>query len=404
MKIGLLAYHSACNFGANLQLLSTIQFFKNKGFEPIVINWIPENLASSYSKSIPSIQQKVHLSFREKHYNESVLCRTSKDVANFLQKEQISVVVIGSDAVAQHHPFLSRIGFPSRRIISFNTYTDDRMFPNVFWGDFIKYLDRKVTLIVMSASCQNSAYTLFSSDLKERMYKAISNYSYLSVRDDWTQKMYANISCGKIIPPVTPDPVFAFNYNVDFVPTKEDIMQKYGLPDKYILFSFLNEHTVTLKWLESMNTLAHNDGYTTVALPFPKGILFNNFLDIQINIPLDPLDWYALIKYSSGYVGHNMHPIVVALHNSVPFYSFDNYGVVKFGFLVKEHSSKIYHILSKAGFLNNRTCARTIFNKMPKASEVYDRIKSFDKDNCSKFAHDYHQLYETMMDSIISKF
>ena len=31
MRIGLLAYHSAINFGATLQLLSTYMFFKNNG-------------------------------------------------------------------------------------------------------------------------------------------------------------------------------------------------------------------------------------------------------------------------------------------------------------------------------------------------------------------------------------
>lgn len=41
--------------------------------------------------------------------------------------------------------------------------------------------------------------------------------------------------------------------------------------------------------------------------------------DVTISIPLNPIDWYALIKYSKGYIGERMHPIVVSLHNSVPF-------------------------------------------------------------------------------------
>ena len=43
MKIGILTYHSVYNFGANLQVLSTVGYLKNNGFEPIVINWIPED-------------------------------------------------------------------------------------------------------------------------------------------------------------------------------------------------------------------------------------------------------------------------------------------------------------------------------------------------------------------------
>ena len=43
MKIGLIAYHAAANFGASLQLLSTYSFFKNRGDEPIIINWVVED-------------------------------------------------------------------------------------------------------------------------------------------------------------------------------------------------------------------------------------------------------------------------------------------------------------------------------------------------------------------------
>ena len=44
MKIGLLAYHSVCNFGAMLQLLSTYMFLKNHGHEPMFINLVAKDL------------------------------------------------------------------------------------------------------------------------------------------------------------------------------------------------------------------------------------------------------------------------------------------------------------------------------------------------------------------------
>lgn len=50
----------------------------------------------------------------------------------------------------------------------------------------------------------------------------------------------------------------------------------------------------------------------------PTGIGFKHNFDFSITTPLPPLDWYALIKYAKGYIGENMHPIVVALHNAVP--------------------------------------------------------------------------------------
>ena len=56
MKIGLLAYHSAINFGATLQLLSTYMYLKNHAHSPIVINWVAADLEESYSNYTPAVQ------------------------------------------------------------------------------------------------------------------------------------------------------------------------------------------------------------------------------------------------------------------------------------------------------------------------------------------------------------
>ena len=56
MKIGLLAYHAVCNFGAMLQLLSTYMFLKNHGHEPVIINWVAKDLEDYYSQNTPKSQ------------------------------------------------------------------------------------------------------------------------------------------------------------------------------------------------------------------------------------------------------------------------------------------------------------------------------------------------------------
>ena len=52
MKIGLLAYHSACNMGATLQLLSSYGYWQKVGHEPVVINWIPQDLEDFYKMAL----------------------------------------------------------------------------------------------------------------------------------------------------------------------------------------------------------------------------------------------------------------------------------------------------------------------------------------------------------------
>ena len=135
MKIGLIAYHAASNFGASLQLLSTYSFFKNRGDVPVIINWVVEDLEKFYEVRTPKNQKECLLNFRKTYWKETSLCRTSKEVADVIDKEELDAVVIGSDAVAQNfYPFYI---LPKYKLGLINTPTSDRCFPNVFWGDFI---------------------------------------------------------------------------------------------------------------------------------------------------------------------------------------------------------------------------------------------------------------------------
>lgn len=404
MKIGLLAYHSAINYGATLQLLSTYMYLRNHGVEPVVINWVPADLEAFYVKRSTEQQRDYCRQIRQQIWRETNLCRTAEDVARTIDTEHIEAVIVGSDAVAQHHPTMERAIFPCRRIIYIQKYTSDRMFPNPFWGQFNDYLQHPVPVAVMSASSQDSAYPLFTPWLKRKMRKAVEGYAYLSVRDTWTQKMMERVTNGRLCPPVTPDPVFAFNDNAqDLVPDKAEILKKYGLPEQYILLSFKKEHnSVTQAWIDEFEKAARQEGYTAVSLPFPDVASFGT-LDHQVSLPLSPIDWYALIKYAAGYVGHNMHPIVVSLHNAVPFFSFDNYGKkLMGGRRYTDQSSKILHLLARAGLLENRiSCLQAGFTP-PAAADVFSQLRRCSTQKELAFAETYRQQYRQMMADIMA--
>ena len=162
------------------------------------------------------------------------------------------------------------------------------------------------------------------------------------------QNILGNDSKAKIN--VTPDPVFNFNNNAsEYIPKKEDVLYRFRLPEKYVLISLFGQH-LSMQTLEELKEQFQNNEVACVALPMQLGYLFKHPFDYEIPVPLVPTDWYGLIKYSSGYIGNNMHPIVVALHNAVPCYSLDYYGVRNvLGKPKKEASSKIYHILKEFG-------------------------------------------------------
>ena len=401
MKIGLLSYHAVCNFGATLQLLSTCGYLCKHGHTPIIINWVPKDLEESYKVHTPDVQYIRQQELRDQIWNETALCRTMEDVVNVITENGIEAVIIGSDAVCQHHTLLERIVFPCHKIIAIQKATSDRLFPNPFWALWNQLLEHPIPVAMMSASCQDSVYKYFSRGLCRRMATPINSFKYVSVRDEWTQEMFRHVTRNKITPPITPDPVFAFMPNTgELLPSFGELRQKFDLPDKYFLFSFHNGKTVSQKWLDEFQTIAKEEGILCVNLPFSEKESFGK-LEHSIHLPVTPLEWFAVIKYSSGYIGHNMHPIVVSLHCGVPFFSFDNYGLKHLnGILTTDRSSKIKHILTRAGLLSQReSCISRNYHPLG-PDIVYQRIKEFPLDCSLNFSNQYYIRYLQMMDEI----
>jgi len=400
VRIGLLTYHSVCNFGANLQTLSTVEYLKRNGHDPVVVNWVPESLELYYRSTIPSEQQTMHRQFVEKYLNVTRLCRSEADIVQVVEQHGIQGLIIGSDAVLKISPFLSRVRFPTRKIISLVKPTIDCVYPNPFWGNIVSEIKHKIPIILMSASSQNAAFKYVSRKTRLEMGHSLSRFRYISVRDVWTKKMVTYLSSGGIIPEITPDPVFAFNDNVSEQRKKDELLQKYNIPDNYILVSFRDSKTVTRQWILKLEKLASSKGLVCVALAMPQGLFFMSDVKQKIPTPLGPMDWYSLIKYSKGYIGQNMHPIVVAIHNAVPFYSFDQYGKISLLRRVNQSSSKIYDILKIAGFEENRIATTVRRYKPPDPNIVLNEIVKFDKVKCKEFSNRYRDKYMEMMQGI----
>jgi hypothetical protein len=403
MNVGILTYHAVNNFGALLQAISTCGFLKKNGYTPIIINWIPNDLEIYIQKETEPEQWYEFEKFRNEYFLLTRLCRTGKDIADVIEKLKISAVVIGSDAVVQYYPFRNQIIFPSRKILSIKKVLTDKIFPNPFFGDFIQYLNIDIPVILMSVSGQGCPYRMIVGKKKQDMNKQLKKFKYISVRDIWTKKMFEYISDKYFSPVITPDPVFAFNNNFYGVEiSKKEIIEKFGLSENYILFSFHNSFTVSKEWLNSFEELASKDGYSSVALKTPTGINFTHPFSHVIDVPLSPVDWYFLIKYSSGYIGHNMHPIIVCLHNNVPFFSFDQYSKRLFFIFSNKKASKIYHILSTAGLQENRISSISFtLRKKISASMVYESIIKFDRKKCVSFAKEMYNGYLGMASDIL---
>lgn len=387
------------NFGATLQAVSTYCFLKNNGHEPIFINYMSREAQIAISNGGDDPQWKVQLDFVNSIIqNQTAVCETAADVLRVVTDYNIDGIIVGSDALLQHHPLLSRVYKGRRKPFFISHMSSDRMFPNVFWGCNVA---EKTPMALMSVSSQNSAFQYFMPWTKMAMRKSLSQMKYISVRDEWTKEMLKDVLHKEV--PVTPDPVFAFNQNVgNLVPDMNDVLSRFGLPKKYVLLSLFSQVLSKVQITDLEAVFAREDT-ALVILPMPTGQAYDHCVKYKIDFPLSPIDWYALIKYSQGYIGSNMHPIVVSLHNAVPCFSLDNWGRVNFwGEKVDDGSSKIQHIMEKFGVANNRRkinhgiCDVTV-------EEIYEGIRNFPKDAVRQKAACYLQKYNEMIELIIKR-
>ena len=398
MKIGVLTFYRVANFGANLQAVSTYRYLQKAGHKVVFLNYISQDSKTRFESSL---QAEAHLTF----IDETILAQTcelksSEDIARAIENLKIEAVIIGSDAVVQHHPLITRIKRGRRKPFYISHLVPERMFPNPFWG--IGFAEKTPTAM-MSVSSQNSSFKHFSNGLKQEMYTVLKEMKYISVRDLWTKDMMSVID-NRITPPVTPDPVFAFNQNAgEFVPSENKIRSKYGLNRPYALLS-LHSQSLNYETLEELKCLFAKEGILCVALPMPTGIRFQHPFEKEIPTPLSPIDWYALIKYADAYIGSNMHPIIVSLHNAVPCFSIDNWGATDFwGRKKHDGSSKVEHILKFYGLeSNHRNIEKGVCHVS--AMDIFAAIKEFPKDRVLEISENQYKRYLQMMEQILNIF
>lgn len=408
MKIGVLTYHCVPNFGAQLQALSTVGFLRRKGYEPVILNWYPQDLEEMYSRRVPSEQVSVHNIFTNTILPITEVCRTEKELVEIIERYGFMGIIVGSDALFKYVPLSRRCFFSIRRMryIKRDVISVGKLEGNPFWGGFVGQLLKRIPVAAFSVSSQNCPYFEMDKQEKQKMQTSLKNYSMITVRDTWTKQMVENV-LGIDSIEITPDPVFSFNENCFIqLPTKEQIIDKFHLREKYVLLSFSTKYVQDI-YINEISKEVERHGLQPVAFPMPEK-LFSTGVKTQINLPLNPLDWYALIKYSSGYIGERMHPIVVCLHNAVPFFSFDEYGTIQASLwgLKKEfviNSSKTYQIVNKAGLLDWYFSYKQQ-DDLPDAKDVVNRIIHFNSSQCSTFAKSYQEFYENAMTKIVQLF
>lgn len=409
MKIALLTFLDVANYGANLQAASTYNYLKNYGHDVWAIDYrsystVTDKKMSRLKRHLLNqterIQDKAHHQFIGDEITQKISgLHTTRQVAHAILSNNFDGVIIGSDAVAQHWPWFSTLKLGHKRPFWIEPMQRERRFPNPFWG---KGFANQVPTAMMSVSSQNSKYEDFPSFTLSQMSKQLHEMTYISTRDNWTRKMMLKAAPDLQIE-VTPDPVFALNQNLgDEIPKESEIRQKFTLPDKYVLIG-LRGQIYSKEELNGLNECFKTKDMECVAFDIEGQYPYEHPFSYQIPLPLAPLDWFALIKYSSAYIGSNMHPIVSSLTNAVPCFSIDNWGIKGKGVAENQVSSKVYDVLSQYNLqqywspIENGKCNRPV-------REIYELITRFPKEEVSRISEIRLTKYNKMMETILKSF
>ena len=397
MRIGVITYYKVSNFGANLQAISTYCYLKKNGHEPVFINFMTEQMYQSLENNKNSDAWVGHIDTIDGIIKEQTdVCFSAEDIMREVANHKIEAIIIGSDALLQHHPWISRLRKGRRKPIYVMPVDKSRLYPNPFWG--VDLAD-KIPAALLSVSSQNSPYNLFSSRLKHKMAESLSLFRYISVRDTWTRDMVKSILHKEV--PITPDPVFGFNANAgELIPSKEELIDKFKLPSKYLLFGLFDQN-VDYETLVELKQLLSKQGCSCVSIYTPTGRGFKHPFDYEIYAPFTPLEWYGLLKNAYAYVGCNMHPIVVCLHNAVPCFSIDNWGKTDFwGRKKDDGSSKVQHIMEVFGVSQNHRLIQQNICDIT-AKEILEALVSFPKENVKYKSQEYFEQYKILMHNLI---
>jgi len=304
MKIGILTHHWVYNFGANLQVLSTVKYLEQLGHEVYVLNYRIPALVEKYQKTVPAAQAKAHEDFCASYLSQTPVCENQEEITQVAAKLQLDAVICGSDAVLR---------------LNINSTREDLGFPNPFWLTWTESVGVK-SKGFLAASAMGSNYFNLPPNVKQGIQQALSSLDYATIRDKWTQFSLSFVSKNWTNLSFCPDPVMVLEEG-----SLREEVSNFNLAEKggYILLS-IYEHTVTDEWVESFVEKAHQHGFMVYSLPQPEYEVTRP-VDKVIPLPLSPLSWYGWIKNAAAYVGVRFHPIVCAMVNDVPFVALDNY-------------------------------------------------------------------------------
>lgn len=309
MKIGIITFHWATNYGAILQAYALQTFLEGKGHQVEIINYKPLSHEISFRNLIKDPRNLFHIKkFYQKKRKESLLVpfreqylHQTKRFSNQESLKELSsrydVIISGSDQVLNP---------------SFTLYGESKRPSSAYYLSFASPGTRKVGYAV-SFGCNT-----YPSNAARYAKEWIKWFDYISVRESSGVDIVGELGFGK--PAVlVPDPVVLCGKRV----FAEMTLPPVGSEQYICVYSLRQE------------------------LSLPEGFKYRVLDDIHSPVSIE--EWVAAIAGADALITNSFHGMVVALLNHIPF------AINIVGGREKGMNDRFYTLLEKVG-LTNRIC------------------------------------------------
>ena len=311
MRIGILTYHRAYNYGAVLQCYGLKTFLESQGHIVSIIDYWPDYHADTY-KILNGFRTKSTLSkiksliilligirrirkrnngYKQFIYNYlNINKKISHKTIDSVKSLVFDIVVYGSDQIWRKS-FVNGVF----------------SYESIYWGELPKKVMRKISY----AASMGIINDINENDTKF-IKRMLLNFDAISVRECDLLKLLSdqfNVNAKLVL-----DPVFLID-KIEWLQLCVKASKKSEIKEKYILFYHLVHSEESMAFV---NNLAKRNGYRIIEI---RGKVNPIKIGTQYYQTLNPIDFLELIKNAEIVVSTSFHGIAFSIIFEKQFYA-----------------------------------------------------------------------------------
>ena len=382
MKIGILTFHRAYNYGARLQCYSLQKRLQNSfpSSDISIINYNSQRMYDEYHKK--NIKQKISFKLRLKIFGKNIMnfhhikririfdrnkCANIDEINEFLNIEKKELI---TNSIEKFNEFVNKNDFDVIIVGSDAIWNDNQSFaPNPYLLNGVKCKHK----LSYAASAYGFDYRRLELIIKNSYKNSLNDFKYIGVRDEETFEYVNSFNIKNVYHNCDP----TLFLDLKEIPVNTNIIEK-KLKEKGIDLSRPMIGVMGADWLAKEVKKKFGKKYQIICL-----FEYNKYSDFYLD-NLTPFEWAVVFKYFDATFTHYFHGTLFSLKNLTLTFSIEKDNQYNI-----EYKTKIYDLLDRMNLLN--LCYYRLSNKnINKVFSDIEKVLEKYNDNVS----DYKQMVE----------